>query len=103
MRAPRRLIRCNWPISASNGWLIHCDAGSAAVYSFGGCDTECVAGTAPSWMPCGDAEIALDSMRERYGAANIVVVGHSMGGRVAAHLSASGDVGAVVALAPRHG
>jgi len=54
-------------------------------------------------MPCGDAEIALDSMRERYGAANIVVVGHSMGGRVAAHLSASGDVGAVVALAPRHG
>jgi pimeloyl-ACP methyl ester carboxylesterase len=51
-------------------------------------------------MPCGDAEIALDSMRERYGAANIVVVGHSMGGRVAAHLSASGDVGAVVARAP---
>ena len=39
-------------------------------------------------------------MRERYDAANIVVVGHSMGGRVAAHLSASGDVGAVVALAP---
>ena len=33
-------------------------------------------------------------------AAKIVVVGHSMGGRVAAHLSATGDVGAVVALAP---
>ena len=39
-------------------------------------------------------------MREHFDAAKIVVVGHSMGGRVAAHLSASGDVGAVVALAP---
>ena len=47
-----------------------------------------------------DAEIALASMREHFDAAKIVVVGHSMGGRVAAHLSASGDVGAVVALAP---
>ena len=47
-----------------------------------------------------DATIALDSMREQFDAAKIVVVGHSMGGRVAAHLSASGDVGAVVALAP---
>jgi pimeloyl-ACP methyl ester carboxylesterase len=47
-----------------------------------------------------DATIALDSMREHFDAAKIVVVGHSMGGRVAAHVSASGDVGAVVALAP---
>ena len=47
-----------------------------------------------------DAEIALASMREHFDAAKMVVVGHSMGGRVAAHLSASGDVGAVVALAP---
>ena len=47
-----------------------------------------------------DAAIALASMREHFDAAKIVVVGHSMGGRVAAHLSASGDVGAVVALAP---
>jgi dienelactone hydrolase len=38
-------------------------------------------------------------MRAHFDAAKIVVVGHSMGGRVAAHLSASGDVGAVVALA----
>jgi dienelactone hydrolase len=47
-----------------------------------------------------DAEIALASMREHFDAARIVVVGHSMGGRVAAHLPVSGDVGAVVALAP---
>jgi pimeloyl-ACP methyl ester carboxylesterase len=47
-----------------------------------------------------DAEIALASMREHFDAAKMVVVGHSMGGRLAAHLSASGDVGAVVALAP---
>jgi pimeloyl-ACP methyl ester carboxylesterase len=30
----------------------------------------------------------------------IVLVGHSMGGRVAAHLSADSDIGGVVALAP---
>ncbi len=47
-----------------------------------------------------DAEVALDDMREEFDAARIVVVGHSMGGRVAAHLAANGDVGAVVALAP---
>ncbi len=47
-----------------------------------------------------DASIALDSMREHFNAAKIVVIGHSMGGRVAAHLAAGGDVGAVVALAP---
>jgi pimeloyl-ACP methyl ester carboxylesterase len=47
-----------------------------------------------------DAAITLDSMRDHFDAAKIVLVGHSMGGRVAAHLSAGGDVGAVVALAP---
>ncbi|MET0758549.1 MAG: alpha/beta fold hydrolase [Mycobacterium sp.] len=47
-----------------------------------------------------DAELALGDMREEFDSTKIVVVGHSMGGRVAAHLSASGDVGAVVALAP---
>ena len=47
-----------------------------------------------------DAEIALDDMREQFDPTKIVVVGHSMGARVAAHLSASGDVGAVIALAP---
>jgi pimeloyl-ACP methyl ester carboxylesterase len=47
-----------------------------------------------------DARRALDVIRETVDAADIVVVGHSMGARVAAHLAASGDVGAVAALAP---
>lgn len=47
-----------------------------------------------------DAEAALREVREQFDAAHIVVVGHSMGGRVAAHLSARHDVGAIVALAP---
>jgi dienelactone hydrolase len=47
-----------------------------------------------------DARSALDRIRETVDPADIVVVGHSMGARVAAHLAASGDVGAVVALAP---
>jgi pimeloyl-ACP methyl ester carboxylesterase len=48
----------------------------------------------------GDARAALDDLLLRHAAADIVVVGHSMGGRVAAHLAASGDIGAVAALAP---
>ena len=47
-----------------------------------------------------DAEAVLDDARERYEPARIAVVGHSMGGRVAVHLAARGDVGTVVALAP---
>jgi len=47
-----------------------------------------------------DARTALDRIRETVDPADIVVVGHSMGARVAAHLATSGDVGAVVALAP---
>jgi pimeloyl-ACP methyl ester carboxylesterase len=47
-----------------------------------------------------DAEAVLDSARERFEPQQIAVVGHSMGGRVAAHLAARGDVGSVVALAP---
>ena len=47
-----------------------------------------------------DAEAVLDRARDRFGAARIAVVGHSMGGRVAAHLAARRDVGTVVALAP---
>ena len=47
-----------------------------------------------------DAEAVLDQAREQYEPARIAVVGHSMGGRVAAHLAARGDVGTVVALAP---
>lgn len=47
-----------------------------------------------------DARTALDRARDHYEPEQIAVVGHSMGGRVAAHLAADGDVGAVVALAP---
>jgi pimeloyl-ACP methyl ester carboxylesterase len=47
-----------------------------------------------------DAERVLDRARERFEPEQIAVVGHSMGGRVAAHLAARGDVGTVVALAP---
>jgi pimeloyl-ACP methyl ester carboxylesterase len=57
----------------------------------------------PRWDPVCDANEVLDQIRGRGGPEtpkNIVLVGHSMGGRVAAHLSAQGDIGAVVALAP---
>ncbi len=47
-----------------------------------------------------DAQAAVDGVRDRFEPAEIAVVGHSMGGRVAAHLAARGDVGSVVALAP---
>jgi len=47
-----------------------------------------------------DARNALDDLLESVAAADVVVVGHSMGARVAAHLAESGDVGAVAALAP---
>lgn len=47
-----------------------------------------------------DARIALDEMLETVGSGPVVVVGHSMGGRVAAHLSAHSRVTAVAALAP---
>jgi pimeloyl-ACP methyl ester carboxylesterase len=54
----------------------------------------------PSLDALADATQLLDAVRQRFEPKNIVLVGHSMGGRVAAHLAASGDVGAVVALAP---
>jgi dienelactone hydrolase len=47
-----------------------------------------------------DAKEVLDEVRRRCDPENIVLVGHSMGGRVAAQLSASAGIGAVVALAP---
>ena len=47
-----------------------------------------------------DARQVLDRARDRFEPDQIAVVGHSMGGRVAAHLAARGDVGTVVALAP---
>jgi pimeloyl-ACP methyl ester carboxylesterase len=47
-----------------------------------------------------DAETALETLLSRYEPNQIVLVGHSMGGRVAAHLAARHGVGGVVALAP---
>jgi len=47
-----------------------------------------------------DADQALDELRRRCAPETIVLVGHSMGGRVAARLATRTDVGAVVALAP---
>ena len=47
-----------------------------------------------------DANEILDQILQWCEPKGIVLVGHSMGGRVAAHLSAQGDIGAVVALAP---
>jgi pimeloyl-ACP methyl ester carboxylesterase len=47
-----------------------------------------------------DARGALDRMLSDVDPRRLVLVGHSMGGRVAAHLSAGSDVGGVVALAP---
>jgi pimeloyl-ACP methyl ester carboxylesterase len=47
-----------------------------------------------------DAKEVLDEIRQRFEPESIVLVGHSMGGRVAAQLSAGADIGAVVALAP---
>ncbi len=47
-----------------------------------------------------DGTEVLDDARRRFEPKSIVLVGHSMGGRVAAHLSADAGIGAVVALAP---
>jgi dienelactone hydrolase len=54
----------------------------------------------PRWDAVADATAVLDAVRRRFEPKSIVLVGHSMGGRVAARLSAGGQVGAVVALAP---
>lgn len=47
-----------------------------------------------------DGRAALDALVESVGPGPVVLVGHSMGGRVAAHLAAEGRVAAVAALAP---
>ncbi|WP_253849255.1 alpha/beta hydrolase family protein [Mycobacterium asiaticum] len=54
----------------------------------------------PRQDPVRDAAVALRQMRARYGTKDVVLVGHSMGGRVAAHLASEGGIAAVVALAP---
>lgn len=54
----------------------------------------------PQRAPLGDARWALDELRQRHPATNIVLVGHSMGGRVALRLAGDEGVIAVCALAP---
>jgi pimeloyl-ACP methyl ester carboxylesterase len=54
----------------------------------------------PRYDPVVDASAVLDDVRRGLEPKSIVLVGHSMGGRVAARLAADGQVGAVVALAP---
>ena len=55
----------------------------------------------PQRDPVRDAEKVLGRIRQRFAnLETVVLVGHSMGGRVAAQLSAEGDIDAVVALAP---
>lgn len=47
-----------------------------------------------------DAQWALDDVRERFGAVPVVLLGHSMGGRVALSVASAPTVVGVVALAP---
>jgi pimeloyl-ACP methyl ester carboxylesterase len=54
----------------------------------------------PRMDPLRDAQGVLEGVQRHFEPDCIAVVGHSMGGRVAAHLAAGGGVGAVVALAP---
>jgi pimeloyl-ACP methyl ester carboxylesterase len=54
----------------------------------------------PRYDAVADAAAVLDVVRARFEPKGIVLVGHSMGGRVATRLAAGGRVGAVVALAP---
>jgi pimeloyl-ACP methyl ester carboxylesterase len=54
----------------------------------------------PRLDPVVDAREVLEDIQHRFEPERIVLVGHSLGGRVAAHLAAGGGVGAVVALAP---
>ena len=54
----------------------------------------------PRYDAVADATAALNAVRHRFQPKSIVLVGHSMGGRVATRLAADGRIGAVVALAP---
>ena len=50
--------------------------------------------------PTSDARDALDLVRRECGDVPVVLLGHSMGGRVAVHVAGDGAVAGVVALAP---
>jgi predicted esterase len=54
----------------------------------------------PDMSPVPDARWALDEVRRRHGDVPVALVGHSMGGRVAAHVLDDPSVTAMVGLAP---
>jgi pimeloyl-ACP methyl ester carboxylesterase len=54
----------------------------------------------PDASPLPDAQWALDRVRAQHGEVPVILVGHSMGGRVALRLAGDRSVCAVVALAP---
>lgn len=54
----------------------------------------------PQRDPVLDADAVLRRCRRRWQPESVVLVGHSMGGRVAAQVAAQGGIAAVVALAP---
>lgn len=55
---------------------------------------------APEASPISDARWALDEVRRRYGDVPVVLLGHSMGGRVAVHVGDDSLVADIVLLAP---
>lgn len=55
---------------------------------------------APRLDALGDARSVLSTIISEFDARRVILVGHSMGGRVAVHLAAETPVGAIVALAP---
>ena len=54
----------------------------------------------PEASPVADARWALDEVRRQHGDVPVVLLGHSMGGRVAAHVLGDPSVVAMAALAP---
>ena len=54
----------------------------------------------PAQDPVHDAQSALDRLTLAFGDEPVILIGHSMGGRVAAHVAAHRNVRAVAALAP---
>ena len=54
----------------------------------------------PEASPVADARWALDEVRRRHGDVPVVLLGHSMGGRVACHVLGDPSVVAMAALAP---